>query len=214
MNDSEDGSRNVKVFGRLVATIVVGCTAYACVFLTSGTVKAIGYIDRTDDALVELSHYIADAHTLLRERVAGTGSRADALAEFNASIDRRLARLRSLNAIIDEQTATALWMRPLQGNADVQHIDEERWAYVNAATTTLKTPVFDPARSLRLFDLQARKLIQAVAAVRDSAATARSRALIVNDATAAVSSAVGGLLIAYLIWLPVFRVRKAPSATV
>ena len=86
-------------------------------------------------------------------------------------------------------------MRPLHGDADIQHIDEGRWVYVDAARTTLTTPVFDPGRSLRLFDLQAQKLIQIVTAVRDSAATARARVLLANDATAAASSGVGGLLI-------------------
>jgi hypothetical protein len=98
-------------------------------------------------------------------------------------------------------------MRPLHGDVDIQQIDEGRWAYVEAAKTTLATPVYDPERSLRLFDLQAQKLSQIVSAVRDGAATARARVLLANDTIAAASSGVGALLIAYLIWLPVFRVR-------
>ena len=202
------------MFGRIVATITVGCAAYSSVYLTSGTVRALEYIDRTDSGLVELSHYIADAHASIRNVVAEAGSRDDAIADFNGSIDRRLARLRSLNALIGKQTVAAVWMRPLQGNVDIQRIDEERGMYVSAATTTLTTPVFDPARSLRMFDLQAQKLIQTVAGVRDSAATARARALIANETTAEVSSGLGALLIAYLIWRPVFGgVRDSSDVT-
>ena len=208
MNAAEDRGRQLNVFGRLAGTIAVGCVAYAAVFVASATVKAIGYIDRTDDGLVELSHYIADAHASIRYTVTEEGSRDEAIAEFNAAVDRRLARLRKLNALINQQALLAELMRPLQGDADTQRIDEERWVYVDAARTTLTTPVFDPGKSLRLFDLQAQKLIQIVTAVRDSAATAKARALLANDATAAASSGVGGLLIAYLIWLPVFRARN------
>jgi hypothetical protein len=208
MNAAEDRGRQLNVFGRLAGTIAVGCAAYAAVFVASATVKAIGYIDRTDDSLVELSHYIADGHASIRYSVTEEGSRDEAIAEFNAVVDRRLARLRKLNALVNQQALMAELMRPLQGDADTQRIDEERWVYVEAARTTLTTPVFDPGKSLRLFDLQAQKLIQIVTAVRDNAATAKARALLANDATAAASSGVGGLLIAYLIWLPVFRARN------
>jgi hypothetical protein len=212
MNASEDRSRTLNVWTRLLATIAVACAASATVFFASGTVKAIGFIDRTDDSLVELSHYISDAHASIRNLVAEAGSRDEAIADFNASVDRRLARMRSASTQFNEQKLMAVLTRPLQGDGDVQHIDEARWAYVDAAKTTLATPVYDPERSLRLFDLQAQKLIQTVAAVRDSAAAARARNLLANDTTAAASSGVGALLIAYLIWLPVFRVRKEPSA--
>ena len=211
MNAAEDRGRQLNVFGRLAGTIAIGCAAYAAVFVASATVKAIGYIDRTDDSLAELSHYITDAHASIRDRVTEDGSRDEAIAEFNTSVDRRLARLRKLNALVDEQALMAVWMRPLQGNVDAQRIDEERWVYVEAARTTLTT--FDPGRSVRLFDLQAQKLLQIVAGVRDSAAAARARSLLANDTTAAVSSGAGGLLIAYLIWLPVFRTRNESSAT-
>ena len=202
------------MFGRLVATIAVGCAASASVYLTSGTVRALQYLDRTDSGLVELSHYIADAHTSIRNVVAEAGSRDEAIADFNTSIDHRLAQLRSLNTLVEEQTMVSLWTRPLQGNVDLQRINEERDVYVSAAKTTLATPVFDPERGLRMFDLQAQKLIQTVAGVRDSAATARGRALLANDTTAKVSSGLGALIIAYLLWRPVFGgVRNSSDPT-
>jgi hypothetical protein len=201
----------MNTFVRVIATIVVACGAYATVYLTSGTTGAIEYIDRIDSALVDLSHSISDAHASIRPLVTEGGSRDDAITDFNASVDRRLTRLRRLNTLIDEQTATALWKQPLQGNADIQHIDEEREAYVNSATTTLTTPVFDPARSVRMFDLQAQKLIQTVESVRDSAATARERARIANETTVEVASGLGALLIVYLIWRPAFGGVRQPS---
>ncbi|HEY3044234.1 MAG TPA: hypothetical protein VGJ39_09425 [Vicinamibacterales bacterium] len=201
----------MNTFVRVIATIVVACGAYATVYLTSGTTRAIEYIDRIDSALVDLSHSISDAHASIRDLVAEGGSRDDAIADFNAAVDRRLMRLRRLNTLIDEQTATAFWKQPLQGNADIQRIDEERGAYVNSATTTLTTPVFDPARSVRMFDLQAQKLIQTVESVRDSAATARERARIASETTVEVASGLGALLIAYLIWRPAFGGVRQPS---
>lgn len=56
---------------------------------------------------------------------------------------------------------------------------------------------------LRLFDLRARKLIVTVAAMRESAETARAQALFAAEQITEVSSGFGGLLIAYLIWHPV-----------
>jgi hypothetical protein len=198
---------------RIVATIAVGSAACVSVYLTSGTVRAVDYLDRTDSGLVELSHYISDAHASIRSLVAEDGSREEAIADFNTSIDRRLAGLRSLNAQVEGQTAVRFWITPLRGDADLQRIVEERDVYVGAAKTTLTTPVFDPERGLRMFDLQAQKLIQSVAAVRDSAATARGRALLANDTTAKVSSGLGALLIAYLLWRPVFGgVRPSSDA--
>lgn len=192
------------MFGRIVATVAVGCAALVGVYLASGTVRALEYLDRTDSGLVELSHYISDAHASIRSLVAEEGSRGEAIADFNLSIDRRLARLRGLNAQVAGQTAATFWITPLRGDADLQRIVEERDVYVNAAKSTLTTPVFDPGRALRMFDLQAEKLIQTVAGVRDSAATARGRALLANETTAKVSSGLGALLVAYLLWRPVF----------
>ena len=53
-----------------------------------------------------------------------------------------------------------------------------------------------------VFDLQAQKLLEAVAAVRDSAEAARVRARLAAEGLIAMSSGIGGLLIAYLIWYP------------
>jgi hypothetical protein len=96
------------------------------------------------------------------------------------------------------------WIQPLRGDVDVRHIDEDRRAYVAAAAAAPLAPVNDPALMVRMFDLRALKLIQTVAAVRDSADTARARALFATEGMAALSFAIGGLLIACLIWHPVF----------
>ena len=119
-------------------------------------------------------------------------------------MDRRIARLQTLNALIQQRAIAYTWTQPLQASVNVQRIDEERDAYVTAAATAPTAAFSDSAMSLRLFDLRARKLIVTVDAMRDSAETARAQALFAAEEITAVSSAFGGLLIAYLIWYPVF----------
>ncbi len=58
--------------------------------------------------------------------------------------------------------------------------------------------------SLRLLDLRAQRLIQTVEAVRDSADEARTEALSEVDEMTVLGLGMAGLLIAYLIWFPVF----------
>ena len=87
---------------------------------------------------------------------------------------------------------------------DVQHIEDEWRAYVAAAAITPTVAAKELAMRLRMFDLHARKLMLTVADVRDSAAVARARALFAAQGMVALSSGFAALLIAYLIWYPVF----------
>jgi hypothetical protein len=54
---------------------------------------------------------------------------------------------------------------------------------------------------LHLFDLRAKKLMVTVSAMRDRVEAARTQALGVAQEIMALSSGVGALLIAYLIWI-------------
>lgn len=203
---AQNPNRRPNVLGRVALTIAVGAAVSGIILLMSGTAKAIEYIDRTDNALAELWQYISDGHASIRERVATHGSSvADGLVRFQTAVDRRIARLRNLNTLIEQQTGVGFWTRPLHGSVGVQHIQEEGREYVSAAAKTPTMPVTDLAMSQRLFDLHALKLIQTVSAVRDRAATARARAMVAAEGMVALLSCVGGLLIAYLIWRPVVR---------
>jgi len=200
------------LLGRLALTIAVGTAAAVSLFLVSGSVKAVADINRTDDTLAELSQYIAEGHASIRGLVATPGSSADAaLVTFEKAFDRRIARLRALNTTVQQRASAYLWSRPLQESVDVQRIDEERRAYVMAGATAPTAAFNDSALSLRLFDLRARKLIVTVAAMRDNAETARAQALFAAEEITAISSGFGGLLIAYLIWFPVFTQKREPA---
>jgi len=50
-----------------------------------------------------------------------------------------------------------------------------------------------------------------LAAMRDSAGTARTQALFAAEEITALTSGFGGLLIAYLIWHPVFTRKPEPQ---
>ena len=96
---------------------------------------------------------------------------------------------------------------------DVQHIEDEWRAYVAAAAITPTVAAKELAMRLRMFDLHARKLMLTVADVRDSAAVARARALFAAQGMVALSSGFAALLIAYLIWYPVFGGGRHEDAT-
>jgi hypothetical protein len=205
-------SRKFNVLGRLTLTTAVGVAAAVSLYLVSGSVKTVEDIDRTDDTLAELSQYIAEGHASIRGLVATPGSSADAaLLSFEKAVDRRIARLRTLNSQIEQRAAAAVWTQPTQNRIDVQRIDEERRAYVTAGAMTPMVGVDDSAKGLRLLDLHARKLIVTVATMRDTAETARGQALFAAEEIAAVSSGFGTLLIAYLIWYPIFTRRREPA---
>ena len=102
----KDFNRKFNVLGRLALTISVGAAAAVSLFLVSGSVKAVEDIDRTDDTLAELSRYIAEGHASIRGLVATPGSSADAaLVSFGKAVDRRIARLRTLNTPLQESVA-------------------------------------------------------------------------------------------------------------
>ena len=203
------------LLGRLALTSAVGAAAVVSLSLVSGSVKAVEDIDRTDATLAELSQYIAEGHASIRGLVATPGSSADAaLVSFEKAVDRRIARLQTLNTLVQQRTSAYVWTKPPQANVDVQRIDNERREYVSAGATAPTTGFSDSAMGLRLLDLRARKLIVTVDAMRDSAETARAQALVAAEEITTLSSGVGGLLIAYLIWFPVFTRKPEPRAAV
>ena len=202
---TKNSRRNRQWIGRVVLTTGIVCGASGTIFFLSGTLKAIGDIDRVDRILADLSRYIADGHGWIRERVVTLASFDDeALARFDKGVERRVAEIRNLNARFVQQTSVSFWTQPMWRNADVYRVDEERREYVTAASAAATTPLGDPAMNLRMFDLHAQKLIQTVEAVRDSADSARARALIAVRGIVALSSTLSMLLIAYLLWRPVF----------
>jgi len=208
----KDFNGKFNLLGRLALTIAVGTAAAISLFLVSRSVKTVQDINRTDDTLAELSQYIAEGHASIRGLVATPGSSANAaLSGFEKAVDRRVARLRTLNTIVQERASAYVWKPSLQESVDVQRIDEERRAYVTAGATAPAAGLTDSGLGLKLFDLRARKLIVTVAAMRDDAETARAQALFAAEEIAAVSSAFGGMLIAYLIWFPVFAQRRQPA---
>jgi hypothetical protein len=204
MTTNVDRNCNRQWIGRVALTIAVGCAASGTVLVVSGALKAVEQIDRVDSSLSELSHYIADGHASIRGRMTALGPFADdVLVRFDTGVERRIARFRHLATDLETSTSAYAFTSPLRGNVDVQRVEEERRTYVTAATTTITTPVNNLAMRLRLFDQHAQKLIQTVEAVRDSADTARARALLVANAMVALSSGIGVLLIVCLIWPPV-----------
>jgi hypothetical protein len=209
MKALSDFNGSFNLVGRLALTIAVGTAAAVSLFLVSGSVKVVEDINRTDDTLAELSQYIAEGHASVRGLVATPGSSAQAaLGSFAKAVDRRIARLRALNSLVEQRAGAYVWTQPLHGSLDLQRIEEEGRAYLTAGATVPAAWGTDPENRLRVFDIRARKLIVTVAAMRDSAESARAHALFAAEEIAAVSLAFGGLLIAYLIWHPVFS-RKS-----
>lgn len=209
MNPFGHRSRRLILIGRLAVTLVIACGAVGTTRLVSGSARAIEHIARTDNALAELSHNIADAHGTIRVHVTTPGASADdALRHFNVSVDRRVARLQSLKAAIGQSALAQFGTSPLRGDVDVQRIEADRQAYATAATTALARSD-GRAMTLRFLDLHAQKLIQTVEAVRDSVDVARARTLFAAEGVVALSTAIGALLIVYLLWRPVFT-RPVP----
>jgi len=191
------------IVGRLALTIAIGSAAMLSLFLVSGSVKAVEDINRTDDTLAELSQYIAEGHASIRALVTTPGSSTDAaLARFEKAVEARLTRLRSLNNLVERRSGVIIWTRGFHESINVQRLEDARRAYVTAAEVV---PTAGIAGGMRMFDLHARKLMVTVAAMRDSAETARSQALFAAEEIVAMSLGFGGLVTAYLIWYPVFR---------
>jgi hypothetical protein len=204
------GGRRRDWIGRVVLTIVVGCGTSGTVVCVSAALRATDHIVRVDNAVGELSHFIADAHASMRERVAALEPIDPAVAAFDEGVERRIARIRGLNIVGGDQGG-AVWTRQVTDDVDIRRIEAERRAYVTAAITTAATAADDRATSLRRFDLHAQKLMQTIEAVRDTAETARARALADADAMVVLALGIGGLVIAYLIWFPMAGGASTPT---
>jgi hypothetical protein len=81
---------------------------------------------------------------------------------------------------------------------------------VTTAIAALYAPDADRSADLRRFELSAQKLIVMVDAARDGIEPTRAQAR--DDASAVVMLALGmgGLVIVYLVWLPVFGRARPP----
>ena len=143
----------------------------------SGTVKAVEDINLTDDTLAELSQFVAEGHASIRRIMATPGSSADAALvgsrKPSSAASRGCARERAGR----EARWRVWWTEAVGTNVDVGRLEQEGRAYVTAGTTAPTAGAKDPAMGLRLFDLRAQKLIVTVAAMRDSADTARAQGL-------------------------------------
>jgi len=197
------------LLGRISLTLAVVLLALVSLYLVSGTVKAVEDIDLTDDTLAELSQFVAEGHASIRRIMATPGSSADAaLVGFEKAVERRIARLRTLNDLVEKRAGAYVWTEPVGTNVDVQRLEQEGRAYVTAAPATGSE---ESAMGLHLFDLRAKKLMVTVSAMRDRVEAARTQALGVAQEIMALSSGVGALLIAYLIWYPVLNRKPQPE---
>ena len=197
------------LLGRISLTLAVGVLAIVSLYLVSGTVKAVEDIDLTDDTLAELSQFVAEGHASIRRIMATPGTSADAaLVGFEKAVERRIARLRTLNDLVEKRAGAYVWTEPVGTNVDVQRLEQEGRAYVTAAPAAGSE---ESAMGLHLFDLRAKKLMVTVSAMRDRVEAARTQALGVAQEIMALSSGVGALLIAYLIWYPVLNRKPQPE---
>jgi hypothetical protein len=207
---NQDGSR--PVLGRVVLTMVILGAAFGTFRLMSGTLKAIEHVDHVGGALSELSRYIGDRHASIRSGVITSASLdSESLVVFESGVERRLAQFQKLNTRLQQQTTGYFWTEALRDRLDAGRVAEEQRAYRTAATQAAAAPA--DSLELRLFDLQAQKLLQTVDAVHDDADRLRARALIAADGILAVVSAFAVLVIAYLIWQPVFAAGRSGRGT-
>ena len=200
------------LLGRISLTLAVGVLAIVSLYLVSGTVKAVEDINLTDDTLAELSQFVAEGHASIRRIMATPGSSADAaLVGFEKAVERRIARLRALNELVEKRAGAYVWTEAVGTNVDVQQLEQEGRAYVTAGAAAPSTGSEESAMGLHLFDLRAKKLMVTVSAMRDRVEAARTQALGVAQEIMALSSGVGALLIAYLIWYPVLNRKPQPE---
>src|SRR6185436_4500096 len=65
------------------------------------------------------------------------GSSADAaLVGFEKAVERRIARLRTLNDLVEKRAGAYVWTEAVGTNVDVQRLEQEGRAYVTAAPAT------------------------------------------------------------------------------
>ena len=200
------------LLGRISLTLAVGVLAIVSLYLVSGTVKAVEDINLTDDTLAELSQFVAEGHASIRRIMATPGSSADAaLVGFEKAVERRIARLRVLNELVEKRAGAYVWTEAVGTNVDVQQLEQEGRAYVTAGAAAPSTGSEESAMGLHLFDLRAKKLMVTVSAMRDRVEMARTQALGVAQEIMTLSSGFGALLIAYLIWYPVLNRKPQPE---
>jgi len=200
------------LLGRISLTLAVGVLAIVSLYLVSGTVKAVEDINLTDDTLAELSQFVAEGHASIRRIMATPGSSADAaLVGFEKAVERRIARLRALNELVEKRAGAYGWTEAVGTNVDVQQLEQEGRAYVTAGAAAPSTGSEESAMGLHLFDLRAKKLMVTVSAMRDRVEMARTQALGVAQEIMTLSSGFGALLIAYLIWYPVLNRKPQPE---
>ena len=200
------------LLGRISLTLAVGVLAIVSLYLVSGTVKAVEDINLTDDTLAELSQFVAEGHASIRRIMATPGSSADAaLVGFEKAVERRIARLRALNELVEKRAGAYVWTEAVGTNVDVQQLEQEGRAYVTAGAAAPSTGSEESAMGLHLFDLRAKKLMVTVSAMRDRVEMARTQALGVAQEITTLSSGFGALLIAYLIWYPVLNRKPQPE---
>jgi hypothetical protein len=188
--------------------VTVACVAAVSVILVSGALRAIEHIGRVENALADLSHYVAESHAAIRGSLTAPGfSKDDPLARFGVGVERRMTGLRGLHTQLEEQTRANWWTEPVGRGLDIRRFEQDGSVYVAAAADMAMTPSSDPAMELRLLDLHALQMLQTVEGMRDNVDAARERALADAYGLVALSMGVGALLIAYLIWYPVFGPR-------
>jgi hypothetical protein len=212
MNVLKKVNGKFNLLGRISLTLAVATLAAVSLYLVSGTVKAVEDIDLTDDTLAELSQFVAEGHASIRRVMATPGSSADtALVGFEKAVERRIARLRALNALVEKRAGAYVWTEPVGSTVDVQRLEQEGRAYVTAGAAAPTPGSEESALGLHLFDLRAKKLMVTVSAMRDRTEAARAQALGVAQEIMALSSGFGALLMAYLIWYPVLNRKPQPE---
>ena len=199
---------------RLLLTVIVMTGALNTVRLVSATAEAVEQISATEEALAELTQYITGVHAANRERLTTDAWLApEEMITFDATFDRRLARLNRLTA---EMTAATAHVGGWSGGfaprgaapGGLRDIDVERRAYVQAVMTsgTSETTPYHP-RGVRLIDLQAQKLLATITVQRDHTTVAKAGALFVAETNVWLTLPAAALIISYLIWRPTRDLR-------
>jgi hypothetical protein len=186
--------------GRVTLTLIVACGALTTMLSVSNAITATDRIDRIDHAVATLSSFVENSHASIRERIAAGESLDDSITAFEAGTERRLGMVQ---ATLKQPEGVTRWTGRLIDVLDMRRIAQDRKAYVSAAEAAASNEG-DRTTALRKSDLLAQKLVLTIEAARDAVEPLRAAAR--SDATAMVTLALGvsTLVIAYLVWLPVF----------
>src|SRR5947207_589319 len=107
-NRARDCSR--PSIGHVVLTIGIVGGAFGTMLLVSSALKVVDRVDRVNNTLAELSHYIAEGHASIRGRMPASGSFNDGeLEQFNKGVERRVAQLGSLKTQLEQQPSAYVW---------------------------------------------------------------------------------------------------------